>query len=158
MTHIITGFLPSYIRTPLPLPTWMFSIFVYVSYCSQNTLWSLNKFICPNQLTGKKMVPLRPWCPMKQDFEIWRKFEISLSSHPWAYGTGHKVITRGGWRINYISSTYFHILPNTYGKIFVTPFNVSENFIPPPNLQSLTCSNGVSLLALSLTIQMFSLV
>jgi hypothetical protein len=39
-------------------------------------------------------------------------------------GTGHKLITRGGWRINEISSTYFHTLPKTYGKIFVTPFNV----------------------------------
>ena len=33
-----------------------------------------------------------------------------------------------------------------------------KNFIPPPpNLQSLTCSNGVSLLALSLTIQMYQI-
>jgi hypothetical protein len=43
-----------------------------------------------------------------------------------------------------------------YGKIFVTPFNVSENFHPPP-FQSLTGSNGVSLLALSLTIQMYQI-
>jgi hypothetical protein len=48
--------------------------------------------------------------------------------------TGHKVITRGGWRINEISSTYFHTLPKTYGKILVTPFNVSENFHTPPPL------------------------
>jgi hypothetical protein len=72
-------------------------------------------------------------------------------------GTGHKVITRGGWRINEISSTYFHTLPKTYGKIFVTPFNVSENFHTPHPLQSLTGSNGVSLLALSLTIQMYQI-
>jgi hypothetical protein len=47
-------------------------------------------------------------------------------------GTGHKVITRGGWRINKISSTYFHTLPKTYGKFFITPFNLSENFHTPP--------------------------
>jgi hypothetical protein len=70
-------------------------------------------------------------------------------------GTGHKLITRGEWRINEISSTYFHTLPKTYGKIFVTPFNVSENFHTP--LQSLTGSNGVSLLALSLTIPMYQI-
>ena len=45
-----------------------------------------------------------------------------------ALGTGHRVITRGGWRINEISSTYFHTLPKTYGKMFVNPFNVGENF------------------------------
>jgi hypothetical protein len=53
--------------------------------------------------------------------------------------------------------TYFHILPKTYGKIFVTPFNVSENFYTPPPLKPLTGSNGVSLLALSLTIQMYQI-
>jgi hypothetical protein len=71
-------------------------------------------------------------------------------------GTGHKVITRGEWRINEISSTYFHTLPKINGNIFVTPFNVSENFYIPP-LQLLTGSNGVSLIALSLTIQMYQI-
>ena len=47
-------------------------------------------------------------------------------------GTGHKVITRGGWGINEISSTYSHTLPKTYEKMFVTPFNVSEIFYTPP--------------------------
>jgi hypothetical protein len=58
-------------------------------------------------------------------------------------GTGHKVITRGGWRINEISSTYFHTLPKTYGKIFVTPFDVIENFhkIDPCSTPEVTGKN-----------------
>jgi hypothetical protein len=62
-------------------------------------------------------------------------------------GTGHKVITRGEWRINEISSTYFHTLPKAYGNIFVTPFNVSENFSAAWMLDSLLqysqCSFGI---------------
>ena len=53
---------------------------------------------------------------------------------------GHKVIqleAGGGERINKISSTYFHTLPKTYGKIFITPFYVSEYFHTPPPCVSL---------------------
>ena len=54
---------------------------------------------------------------------------------------GHKVIQLeggggGGQRINKISTTYFHTLPKTYGKIFITPFYVSEHFHTPPSIIS----------------------